>query len=322
MIIKIFISTSLLWFGLVGCTSKNPNEHVLGNTIGNLNNYGIYAEQDGWIYFADNMNGGKLTKIKEDLSYHTVLTDEPVFNINIVSEWIYFSVDQDFRVFRMKNDGSERQQIGNITSILNIIVEGDVLFFANLLDEDKLYRINVDGSGLKKLTNSTIFKLTIEFDWIYYTSVKTVYPDEPNEVVTFSIRKVMKDGSSDTLVFKDGGRNLIAYEGWLYFTSVPNGNRLYRVRYDGRDNTRISDDLISELSLVGNRLFYSTEDSGVLISCEFDGRDSHVLLSAMYPSRLTGIIGDWIYIERFDLKRRVYRITRDGKEIANFTNDE
>lgn len=308
--LKLLVVLSLFWLVLTACASKNPNEHTLGNTKGNLNNKSYYAEKDGWIYFTDLMNGSKLSKMREGMEQVIKLNDELSTNINVVGDWVYY-INQEQYIYRVKTDGSDKQKIGDVKTSYwsNLIVENETVYFISSEEGNRLYRINSDGSGLKRLNNSITVKFTIEGDWVFYSKIKTLFSEDIPEV---EIRKVYKNGASDTLIISGGGFNLIAHEGWLYYTTLNNNNRLYRVRYDGKDNTRISDDEVSQLNLSGNRLVYSTTTEGVLISCEFDGRESHVLTSAANAGEIVGIIGEWIYFMRSDLGGRTFRMKVDG----------
>ncbi|MGB4440446.1 MAG: DUF5050 domain-containing protein [Sedimentibacter sp.] len=67
------------------------NEFAVGNTEGNINNYGLVAETDESIYYANDI---KLYKSDKDLKNETVLVDHPENlgkdTLNIVEDWIFY----------------------------------------------------------------------------------------------------------------------------------------------------------------------------------------------------------------------------------------
>jgi hypothetical protein len=103
----IFIALAVI-FNLTGCTSTNEDEIIMekdknqqGNTAGNIKNYAFVAEQGDWIFYKNHSesfiplldkksglfkmrkDGKQVTKINRDLPYY----------INVVGDWIYYSID-------------------------------------------------------------------------------------------------------------------------------------------------------------------------------------------------------------------------------------
>ena len=68
----------------------------VGNTSGNLSNYGFVAKQNKWIYYSipysyTNENNEGLYKVKEDGTVKIKLTDDSALFINVVGDWIYYA---------------------------------------------------------------------------------------------------------------------------------------------------------------------------------------------------------------------------------------
>ena len=110
---------------------------------------------NGWIYYTidDGNHSYILYKIKTDGTQNTMLTKISVNIFKIQKDWIYFTDAKEFKLYRMKTDGSE----------INCICNKDVSRFAFcnnkiilcILDSinatSKLYSMNTDGTDLINL---------------------------------------------------------------------------------------------------------------------------------------------------------------------------
>ena len=92
---------------------KAVNER--GNTIGNIANYGMIAQQGDWIYYSNQSDGEKLYKIKTDGTNKQKLDDEGnSYSINIAGDWIYYvkCLGGTYEKFyKIKTDGTGKIEI-------------------------------------------------------------------------------------------------------------------------------------------------------------------------------------------------------------------
>jgi len=95
---------------LTGVFAIWPKSIEHGNTAGNLNNYGVISEKDGWIYYSNSSDEGKLYKMRTDGTERTKLNDHNSCCINIAGDWIYYlNSREDYQLYKMRTDGTERQ---------------------------------------------------------------------------------------------------------------------------------------------------------------------------------------------------------------------
>lgn len=67
---------------------------------------------DGWIYYVNFDDKGKLYKARTDGSQRTMINDEACYWINIVGDWIYYSDHRDYgTLFKMRTDGTSKQRV-------------------------------------------------------------------------------------------------------------------------------------------------------------------------------------------------------------------
>jgi LysM repeat protein len=89
---------------------------------------------------------GYLSKIKTDLTMDTrLVSDEPTYT-NVLNGWVYYrNGREDGKIYKIKTDGTERTKITDDSST-NIIVRGDWIYYANQSDGAKIYKIKIDGT--------------------------------------------------------------------------------------------------------------------------------------------------------------------------------
>ena len=66
---------------------------VTGNTGGNLNNHGLFAEADGRVYFSNAYDGGCLYSMNPDETDLKKLTSSSVNSINVGGNYLYYYLD-------------------------------------------------------------------------------------------------------------------------------------------------------------------------------------------------------------------------------------
>lgn len=93
-------------------------------------------------------------------------------------------------------------------------------------------------------------------------------------------------------------QGLVVEDGWIYYINKSDGGKLYKVKTDGIDKTKLTDDKIKTFN-VSNGFMYTVEDieSQRLYKMKTDGTEK-TKMNAIYPENIT-IVGDWIYYDSY-----------------------
>ncbi len=67
---------------------------VTGNTAGNLNNSGLFAEDNGKVYFSNAYDDGRLYSMNADETDVKRLTGSRVSSINVGGKFLYYYIDR------------------------------------------------------------------------------------------------------------------------------------------------------------------------------------------------------------------------------------
>ena len=175
----------LYYNGLVSVSDKNCNlsevedkelmdrlirdlNQKLGNTAGNIRQWGIVAEDnDGTIFYVEQNRLQRQDKLyRMDANggnKKLLLTSDIIYGLNLVGDWIYFLKDfgdkkihHSYAIYKIKKDGT------NLTKVTNKV------------NEEARYMLVVD-------------------DWIYFD-------DWNNDNHTRTLKRIDLDGSNETMI--------------------------------------------------------------------------------------------------------------------------
>lgn len=88
---------------------------------------------------------------------------------------------------------------GNINAGGKYIIFDEWVYFANILDEEHLYKMRQDGTKAEKLTDHPVKNLHIFGEWLYYVQVD----HSDGQPFHQSLNKVKMDGSDETIVLDE-----------------------------------------------------------------------------------------------------------------------
>lgn len=274
-------------------TVSNPN--LRGNTLGNIQNDGFFAEQCNWVYFAKpGLSGYSLYKMKKDgTCLSKISNDDPKF-INVIGSWIYYRNETDNGcLYKIKTSGIEKTKLNDSGSrYINVI--GDWIYYTS--DSDGfLYKIKTDGTNKIRLTNYLVNSVNVEGDWIYYikqasflgngyiTKMKIDGTDETiisnnydfyspvldNGWIYYSnldcgLNKIKTDGTCNTsLQSSDNPFFINVYNGYIYYSNanpIDKGS-IYRIKVDGSNREKINDNGVYSIQVINNKIFYEVSDN-------------------------------------------------------------
>jgi len=132
------------------------------------NNEKIFSEAfcvyQGRIYYQNETSNFEyqLCSVSLDGSNNIVLVDGRISYLNIDDEWIYYrSDDEDFCLYKIKIDGSERVRLLDDTEATNFIVWNEWIYYIssdidNNPQQSMIYRINKDGTNIQYAKNIPI----------------------------------------------------------------------------------------------------------------------------------------------------------------------
>ncbi|MBP1745016.1 MAG: domain/zinc-ribbon domain [Firmicutes bacterium] len=299
-----------------GDSSESPSAAAAGNTNGNLNNSGIAALTNGWIYY---YSGTGLHMLKADDTDGANLNGDEAWYVNAVGDWIYYLNGGDgYKLYKVKTDGSGKAKVSD-ERMYAMHVVGDWVYYTDYADSiensGKIYRIKTDGSGKALLSDTASACINITGDWIYYGSgnalfkMKTdgsgktkltedasyynivgdinvsgswIYYTEYSEY-SGKLQKIKTDGSGKTLVNSGMSRHVNVVGEWIYYVNADDNSRLYKMKTDGSGKTKLDDGMSSFPNIAGDWIFYYNEDTSEYCRIKTDGSGKAALSPKVEP---------------------------------------
>ncbi|MEN6389294.1 MAG: DUF5050 domain-containing protein [Syntrophomonas sp.] len=132
-----------------------------------------------WIYYANNDDENKLYKIHLDGREQTKITDHPTFNLNVSGNCVYYTIYNTSNpmllmnlsipgfINKMSLDSNYESKL-NIDEAWYVNVVDDWIYYSNVRDGDKLYKVRINGSERTKLNDDETRLINVAGDWIYY----------------------------------------------------------------------------------------------------------------------------------------------------------
>jgi hypothetical protein len=197
-----------------------------GTDLENISEFsaGSMCVYDGWIYFSKretdpNPSGGNfytLYKIRTNGRDLTEIIGSPIkTTINVADEWIYYVMSGSIR--RIKIDGTQGGAVYDSSESIGItvsdyfVVYSDYIFFS-INGHENLYRINTDGSDLRRLVETRCTAINVWNDYVFYVS--------DNSGKSWSLSQIHIDGGTPVSIFtnEESFTRLNTAFDTLYFT--------------------------------------------------------------------------------------------------------
>ena len=253
-----------------------------GNTPGNIANGGLFASQDGYLYFdMSYLTTGntaqlqpRLCRTRDDGATGLVVlnTIGNASSINVVGKWLYY-VDNN-NICRIKTNGEDYERIYTSNIISRLYVYDGNMYFLDGFDLIKS-SINSPFNFSKVASNVTSFALTEDGKSIIFMENTTFSePSALNQASPAAIYKTDTDGGNKakivTLPSAEYGftLNFAVYKNHLYFLNYSNPNFPPSVSRINLDNAKAGierytrDDIyVITMNIYHNFLYYATYSS-------------------------------------------------------------
>lgn len=108
----------------------------------------------------------------------------------------------------------------------------------------------------------------------------------------------------------DDASGMNMHDGWIYYRNLFDDNRIYRMRPDGSESSRLNEDRSWYVSLVNNWIFYINQDDGDRIyKMRIDGSEIKPLSDDRFST--LNLTYEWIYFGLMEGKG-IGRMRHDG----------
>jgi hypothetical protein len=201
------------------------------------------------------------------------------------------------KLYKMNLDGTGSKKIVD-DSVSELLLSNNIIYYANESDQDKMYTINIDGTGRKKLLDERAYNLDLLGNLIYYI-------DSNSNIATLNI----SSGKKISLNLKS--RCFDSDGTYIYYEDYSLKHVLSSVKVDGSNYGRVSEDFPMNIASQSGVAYYINGwDNNKIYKISSDG-SSRIKLNDYRSSNLT-LDNGWIYYINNSDYDKIYKIKVDG----------
>ncbi|MDZ5471516.1 DUF5050 domain-containing protein [Bacillus sp. 31A1R] len=233
----------------------------------------------------------------------------------------YQQLENQVRLLQAENEQLRRQlstyqtvsvrgnTAGNISNWGIAANQGDWVYFSNISQDNKLFKMRLDGTGKQLLANDRALYINVVGDWIYYI----------NQSDQFKMYKIRLDGTNKTKIDDLHSATVLSVVGdYIYYVTQSEQYKLFRMKTDGTGRTQLGTDfLIEEMYATEDWVFYTLQNQGLrIVKIKPDGTSRNVVTE--YGARQLNIEGDWLYFVNQTMPG-IWRVKWDGSNPTSFS---
>lgn len=172
-------------------------------------------------------------------------------------------------------------------------------------DGGKLAKMKSDGSNFQILSDDKPCYINVAGDWLYY-----VKQNRPGKYYGKIIR-LSKDGTNRKELYTADSSSMTVVGEWIYFINISEGNKIYKMKTDGSELTKLNDTESYDLQYENGWLYYSSKlGESTYPLYKINVSDSSKSIEIMSNVNKFILNKGWIYF--YDRNDKLYRIKNDG----------
>lgn len=319
---KLFIFLGIFFLFLIGSSifsflsGRIPSNDisVTGNTPGNLNNSGLFAEADGKVYFSNAYDNGCLYSMNPDETEQKKLNNSKTSSINVGGNYLYYYMDSSdggtgmgyvvrtFGIYRSRLNGQNAKCLERGASVTMQLC-GDYLYYQhyNNTDFTQLYKVKTDKSE-NKMVSATVINPVSYFNGIIY------YNGTENDHYLYAL-----DTKTDTTftVYKGNLWYPTYHNDYIYYMDVSANYRLCRYCLSSNTVEILTHDRVDTFNVGDTYIYYQRNSSEpALMRMALDGSQPEVVAEGIYEN--INLTSAYVYFNRFDSPTPVYHTAVNG----------
>lgn len=319
-IVIILLSLYVFFNGRI---AQNPAGTV-GNTAGNLNNNGLFCEQDGVVYFANAYDNGTLYSMNTDETNVKKLSDAQVHYINAAGKYLYYYqsdyaaerslgfVTRSLGVYRSSLKGTDTLCLKKEPSGIVALADNTV-YYQNYNNKDgmTLYQIDTNKKNDRQVLNYIVNPACIENGILYYNGTGDDHYLYSYDTLTGAQR----------VVWEGNLWNPIVFGGYVYYMDVANDYRLCRRELTADASTEVlTTDRVDMFNLAGDYVYYqkSSVTEPAFKRMRTDGSENEIIAEGNYQNINTTSL--YVYFNEYGAPFPVYKTPLYGAvNVTEFT---
>lgn len=288
---------------------------VIGNTAGNLNNGGLFAESEGKVYFSNAYDNGCLYSMNSDETDLVKLTTTQVNSINVGGKYLYYYMDsagggkglgyvvRTYGVYRSKLNGQSAKCLERGAAV-TMQLTGNYLYYQhyNNTDFTQLYKLKTDKSENTMVADTVINPVACNNGTIYFNGTE-------QDHYLYAL-----DTRTDTIytVYQGDLWYPAYYNDYIYYMDVSSNYRLCRYSLSANTVEILTQDRVDTFNVGQNVIYYQRNSATepALMRMGLDGSNPEVVAEGVYEN--INLTSNYAYFNSFDAEVPVYHTPVNG----------
>ena len=312
---------------IIALLSSTTNK--IGNSIGNIRNYGYVASENDWIYYLSPNKDGKqvgIYRVKANGSKKKELSmgDMDILSINAYDGYLYFigiskdaydeetgelkneNDEVDNKIYRMRSDGKSEMEIINDNEFHNdcyeIYVYRNQVYYIGT--DQNIWIMDLNGANKRVFVENGTGYLGINEKYIIYNSEQFLTPTKETEeqkneqAVENTVNVETAENPVDNATTDVDTPNTTEANDDAFETKYETTYVTYIMDIDG-NNARpiIKDKRIYSINIRGNYIYYTNEDKQICRT-KIDSNEEEILLDTTAYN--LNMYGNYLYFFNYE----------------------
>ena len=133
--------------------------------------------------------------------------------------------------------------------------------------------------------------------------------------------KIKEDGSNITKISDDSVLYINVLEDWIYYFNYSDGGKLYKIKTDGTEKTKLNNDISQQITVVNEWIYYiNFSDNNKIYKIKTNGLGRTKVNND--SSVNINVEDDYIYYTNMSDNNKIYKIKTDGTGRVKLNNDQ
>ena len=312
IIFLVILVLALGVFTVVNIISKRVHyndEGAVGNTAGNINNGGLFAENDGRVFFSNPYDRGYLYSMNPDESdyvYYYLDTADGGTGLGYVV--------RTFGLYRSNKNGSNAVCLDR-TACTAMQLVGNYIYYQryNNTDFTKTYKVKIDKTENEKVSDVIINPAAADYGKIYFNGT-----EKDHYLYALDTRQ-----DKIYTVYQGNLWYPQISNGYIYYMDVSDDYKICRYSLSASTVEVLTNDRADMFNVSDNYIYYTKSDASdpCLRRMRLDGSDNEMVASGIYCD--INLTSQYVYFRQFGTETPMFKTPVNGPiSVSTFTAAE
>ena len=286
----------------------NPPEKA-GNTAGNLNNGGLFCEDEDVVYFANAYDNYALYRMNPDETDVRKLSNTQVSSLNAAGNFLYYyqsassasdqfsSIFRTNGVYRCKKNGKSAVCLKRVPSPC-LSLSGNTVFYQsyNTKTGTSLYRIETDKTDDVEIADYIINPAGVQSGRIYFGGTGSDH----------YLYSLNTETNAISTVFNGNIYNPVPQGDYIYYMDISSDYRLCRYSLSTQTVEVLTEDRLDFFNVAGDMIYYQKSDQKepALKRMRLDGSGEEIVALGVFEK--INATSQYVYFNAYDTPTPVF----------------